>query len=195
MTKQIPKRIVAIDPSITATGYAIYDSAKEIRERLNVFTLKSIRRGPAYLAHAASVFENAIYAGASVGLVVGKADLVIMEGYSFGSRGRAVFQLGELGGVLRMTAFRMNVPVVEIAPGNLKKFATGKGNAGKDQMLATAIRKLPYDGYDHNEADALWLLAMAFYKYGLGADTLMCTLPLTQYQREALKVPKWPELL
>ena len=159
-----------------------------------MFTLKSTLRGPAYLNLARVTFDNSIFAGATTeGFVFGKADLVVMEGYSFGSKGRAVFQIGELGGVLRMTAYRMGVPVVEIAPGNLKKFATGNGKAGKDQMLAAAIRKLAYDGFSNDEADAMWLLSMAFHKYGLGKDTLMPCLPMTQYQGVALGVPDWPE--
>lgn len=40
----------------------------------------------------------------------------------------------------------------------MKKLATGRGNASKEQMLAAAVEKLQYTGCDHNEADALWIL-------------------------------------
>lgn len=40
----------------------------------------------------------------------------------------------------------------------IKKFATGKGNANKEKMIAAAQTKLGYRGEDDNEADALWLL-------------------------------------
>ena len=40
----------------------------------------------------------------------------------------------------------------------IKKFATGKGNAGKPAMIESARVKLNYQGNDDNEADALWLL-------------------------------------
>lgn len=40
----------------------------------------------------------------------------------------------------------------------IKKFATGKGNAGKPTMIKAAKERLGYTGNDDNEADALWLL-------------------------------------
>lgn len=52
-----------------------------------------------------------------------------------------------------------NVPCEGYAPSSIKKWATGKGNANKDAMLAEAQRRWP-DITDHNEADARLLLAM-----------------------------------
>lgn len=43
----------------------------------------------------------------------------------------------------------------------IKKFATGKGTAGKPVMIKAAKTKLGYEGNDDNEADALWLLKLA----------------------------------
>ena len=43
----------------------------------------------------------------------------------------------------------------------IKKFATGKGNANKLAMINAAKLKLGYQGEDDNEADALWLLYYA----------------------------------
>jgi Holliday junction resolvasome RuvABC endonuclease subunit len=37
----------------------------------------------------------------------------------------------------------------------IKKFATGKGNANKEAMINSAIDKWDYDGDDDNEADAI----------------------------------------
>jgi len=37
----------------------------------------------------------------------------------------------------------------------IKKFATGKGNANKEAMINSAIDKWGYDGDDDNEADAI----------------------------------------
>jgi len=47
----------------------------------------------------------------------------------------------------------------------IKKFATGKGNAGKPLMISAACLKLGYPGTDDNEADALWLLKLAESEY------------------------------
>jgi Holliday junction resolvasome RuvABC endonuclease subunit len=53
-----------------------------------------------------------------------------------------------------------NIPYQGIPVGTIKKHATGKGNAGKDDMIATMQRK-GYTPADDNEADALALLHWA----------------------------------
>lgn len=50
-----------------------------------------------------------------------------------------------------------NIPYQGVPVGTIKKFATGKGNAGKDQMIES-MREKGFDPKDDNEADALALL-------------------------------------
>lgn len=119
----------------------------------------------------------------------GMADLVVLEGYSFASKGRATFSLGELGGIVRLALWRTGTPFVEVAPGTLKKYATGRGNAGKEEVLAAAIRRLDYQGHDDNEADALWLREMALDYYSGGA-----TSRVPKAHRLALGAVEWPEI-
>jgi Holliday junction resolvasome RuvABC endonuclease subunit len=52
------------------------------------------------------------------------------------------------------------VPYQGIPVGTIKKHATGKGNAGKDQIIA-AMREKGHAPRDDNEADALALLHLA----------------------------------
>ena len=59
---------------------------------------------------------------------------IFMEGYSFGSKGRAVFQIAENGGILKYRLQLHYGQVEVIPPANIKKFATGKGNADKMKM-------------------------------------------------------------
>lgn len=57
------------------------------------------------------------------------------------------------------------VPYLGVPVGTIKKFATGKGNAGKDEMIEAVRTSLGYPGVtDHNEADALALLHWAMAK-------------------------------
>ena len=49
----------------------------------------------------------------------------------------------------------------------VKKFATGKGNANKDKMVEAARLKLGYLGTDDNEADALWIYQIVKHELGL----------------------------
>lgn len=105
------------------------------------------------------------------------ADVVAIEGYAYGSARGASQQhsLGELGGVVRLALFEAGIHYVDVAPATLKKFATGKGNANKELMLAESIRRLGYSGSDSNEADALWMLNLMLTLHG---------------QPEAVAVPK-----
>ena len=60
-------------------------------------------------------------------------DIVHLEGYSFGSKGQ-VFNLAENCGVLKYLLDSLDIELKIIAPSELKKFATGKGNVNKIVM-------------------------------------------------------------
>lgn len=53
-----------------------------------------------------------------------------------------------------------DIPYSGVPVGTIKRHATGKGNAGKDQVIA-AMRALGHRPGDDNEADALALLTLA----------------------------------
>jgi Holliday junction resolvasome RuvABC endonuclease subunit len=69
-----------------------------------------------------------------------------------------------LQGVLLLWAEQNRVEYRGYSPSEIKKHATGKGNAGKDVMLAAARARWPTVG-DDNEADARWLLDLASETY------------------------------
>lgn len=88
------------------------------------------------------------------------ADLVVIEGYDPHPRGAlALIRAAELGGIVRAGLNELGVPWLEVPPSTLKKRATGKGNAGKPDVVAAAI----HDGgrpANDDEADAYWLRAI-----------------------------------
>lgn len=84
---------------------------------------------------------------------------VAIEGPAFG-RPQGMHALGQLAGVIYLALHEAGQPYVLITPSTVKKYATGKGNAPKAEVLAAAIRRLDYDGHDDNQADALWLRAV-----------------------------------
>ena len=65
------------------------------------------------------------------------------------------------GGIVAMIAAvcqERGVPYVGIPVGTIKRAATGKGNASKDEMMQAAGKRWPTAiGCDDNEADALWI--------------------------------------
>ena len=66
----------------------------------------------------------------------------------------------ELQGVIKLWCERNKVQYRGYSPSEVKKLATGKGNAGKPLVIAAAKAKLGYAGSDDNEADALWILQL-----------------------------------
>lgn len=61
------------------------------------------------------------------------------------------------------------IPYESIPVGTIKKHATGKGNANKDQMVEAAKRRWPDRAIcDDNEADALWILDCGLVQEGPG---------------------------
>ena len=65
----------------------------------------------------------------------------------------------------RVGADADDVPVVMLSPGEVKKFATGKGNADKAAMIAAA-RARGFSPADDNEADAIAILHWAIETNG-----------------------------
>lgn len=168
-----PSTIVALDLSLTSTGWAKTDIVIDGAFGTLV-PRKPFDRGMARLAWIRSQI---------IWLTRG-ADLVVIEGYAFGAKGAAVFSLGELGGAIRLALYDFGIPYVDVSPSSLKMFATGKGNAPKDDVFAAAIRKLDYAGTSHDEADALWLLEMARLQYRGGTSSFP--------QERALSKIAWP---
>jgi hypothetical protein len=64
---------------------------------------------------------------------------------------------GGLLGILTKWCEARSVPYCGVPVGTIKKFWTGKGNAGKDQMIKVAKQR-GFEPKDDNEADALAIL-------------------------------------
>jgi crossover junction endodeoxyribonuclease RuvC len=115
------------------------------------------------------------------------AELVLIEGPSYASKfGHAHDRSG--GWWLLVSALLEAVPrVVEITPTSRMTYATGKGNAAKDLVLAETVKRYPqWDVKDNDAADALVLCAM-------GMDHLGHPIvELPQTHRRTLAKVAWP---
>jgi len=70
---------------------------------------------------------------------------VFIEGYSFGSKGQAIFQIAENCGILKYRLQEQNIPYDTVVPSVVKKGATGKGNADKDKMYESFVKETNID--------------------------------------------------
>jgi len=70
----------------------------------------------------------------AVDIVMGCSHIAL-EGYAYSASGK-VFQIAENTGILKYKLYELSIPVTIIPPTEVKKFATGKGNADKNAMYA-----------------------------------------------------------
>lgn len=99
-------------------------------------------------------------------------ELVSLEGINLiafersqGFHQNAVIVQSELHGVLKLFCEENKIDYRAYSPSEIKKFATGKGNANKQAMVEAAKSKYNYSGSDDNEADAIHIyhLTKSYY--------------------------------
>jgi Holliday junction resolvasome RuvABC endonuclease subunit len=134
-------RVVGLDLSMTATGICEADgTTRTVR-----FT--SDTAGDARLVHIAG----------TAGVACIGADLVVIE--DLPTHAMAAGITGMVHGAVRADLISEGVPYVLITPATLKKYATGRGNAGKPEMAVALFKRFGLELTDDNQVDAFWLRA------------------------------------
>jgi len=98
-----------------------------------------------------------------------KVDAVVVEGYAFAARSGQAFSIGELGGVVRVMLCKMNRPFVVVPPTVRAKFATGKGNSSKSEVVSAVSARtgIVWSGSGADDMCDAWILEeMALIHYG-----------------------------
>ena len=85
-----------------------------------------------------------------------KVTKIAIEGYSFSSKGRSVFDLGELGGAIRLALYEKKYQYIDVSPSSVKAFII-IGNADKEQMRLGILSTYGYNFDNDNIADAFAL--------------------------------------
>lgn len=118
-----------------------------------------------------------------------QADLVLVEAHTFAAKGGSQHDRSGLWWLVVDDLIR-TIPVVEVSPSSIKLFATGKGNASKDEVLLAVARRHPDLEFTTNdEADAITMVDMALARWShdaLGWDP-------TAYQLRAIEKVAWPD--
>jgi crossover junction endodeoxyribonuclease RuvC len=115
------------------------------------------------------------------------AQLVVVEGPAMGSNTGHMHDRSGLWWLVVHGLRGRGISVVEVPPSCLKRYATGKGNASKGEVIEAVTRRFPEveTGGDDNRCDALVLAAM-------GHDRL--AMPLTVMpaaHRASLESVRW----
>lgn len=139
--------MIGIDPSLNATGLAWVDTDGTLStHRIEV---KSLRRT-----------SRLVYVREALRPYLEGKSLAVYEDYAFGAKGSSVFQIGEMGGVLKTLCYDMGLDVLLVPPSSLKMFIAGKGNADKDGVAAAIEDKYGMVFRNSDEADAFALLKL-----------------------------------
>ncbi len=141
--------ILAIDPSLTSTGWATIRDDSESVGVIKPAPLTGVER----LAFIVQSIEDILDDYAT--------EFAVLEGYAMGVRGGGrVFDIGELGGVLKFTLWRRSIRTLVVPPTSLKLFLTGNGRADKEDMKREASRIAGRLIKNADEADAYGLLQL-----------------------------------
>lgn len=82
------------------------------------------------------------------------------------NRFRATVSLSEMRGILLEVCDTLDLPEPEFLNAtNIKTFATGAGNASKEQMIAACKKRYNIDAVDDNMADAVFILYLFCRKF------------------------------
>jgi Holliday junction resolvasome RuvABC endonuclease subunit len=145
-------RIAAFDLSLVHTGFAVLEHNNI--DNFWVWTTGAIKPSPALqLEERLDTIVNGL-----VGLS-GDCDYVFVEDYVQHSHTASVSAM--VHGVVRLSLWRGGVLPVLVAPKTIKKYATGRGNATKDDMRMELYKRFADDQRDDNIVDAKWLAAAA----------------------------------
>lgn len=172
-------KILGLDPSLTSFGVCTLtfqqDKPEEFEYKTEVW--KSKLAGTERLEWFRLALRDSIR---DVAL-----SMIVLEGYAYGvSRGNSAILMGELGGVLRVEMRAQGWSPVVVPPSKLKKFVTGKGNAGKDVMMLEAYKRFGIEAKTSDEVDATGLALMGATHFGL-------KLTLPKVNLEALVDVEW----
>lgn len=102
------------------------------------------------------------------------------------SRANQAHNLGGLGWIIRVMMAEENVPFKVVGTGQVKKFATGKGNAGKPEIMLGVFKRWGKEFTNDNAADAFVLMKIAEVLAAGGMESdLFGELP--KFQREVIQ--------
>lgn len=147
-------RFIGIDPSISGTGLVILNEDGEVVEAI------SLRAGdeddPLRFMKLTKRLRKHLNPA---------TDRVLVEGFSFGSRGRSVSTMYGLGWTIRILLEGEKFHWGEAAPTALKKFACNKGNAKKEDLILPVYKKWGFESDSNDIVDAYVLARMVYSMY------------------------------
>ena len=164
-------RIIGIDQSLTATGLVGPEAS-------DVVVIRSRLDGPQRLIEIRDRVVDVCLAPDTA---------VIMEGFAY-SKGARAHDAGGLGWILRVALFEAGVPYLIVSTNQIKKYATGIGNAPKPHVVSAVTHRT---GKIWTSTDAV----DGYVAWCIGRDLAGLNHPmgvLPKAHRAAIKDLAWP---
>jgi crossover junction endodeoxyribonuclease RuvC len=151
---------IGVDPS-TKTGFVVLDETGEVVHATEIVSKQTedpARMNEIIVRTCQEI--NEYYHGNS--------GVLCIEGFSYGSKGRAVDLQYGLGWCIRIEQYKKGRIYYEVAPAQLKKFTGAKGNAKKDELAVEIYKRWGFEHKSDNVRDAYVLAQIARGIFDMG---------------------------
>lgn len=158
-------RVVGLDLSLTATGIAQLSVLNGVPH----WSFETARTKPsagsvearaARLVQLRAMCERLLYG----------SPLVVLEAPAFTRQAGARHERSGLWWLVAVAALEQGCRVVEVSPTARARYATGKGNASKREVVSAVGARYGVAVANDNEADAVALAALGARLYGLAIE-------------------------
>ncbi len=159
-------KYMGLDLSLTSSGVAVLNTlhtSKGEFETIERNLIKSNKRGVHRLQELSNKIVRELERHNPAGVAI--------EGYAMGKGGSGsnsgrVFDIGEWGGIVRLTLLNRNIPTILVPPKTLKMFVALNGNADKELMTQSLKDRFSILERQNDKADAVGLsiMAQAFFE-------------------------------
>jgi Holliday junction resolvasome RuvABC endonuclease subunit len=143
---------IGVDQSLRSTG-VVAISAEGTLVRTTRIVPKKLT-GVQRLAAIRTELENTLLCSTPIRFAA-------LEGYAYDVGAGRVFELGEVGAVVKLIFYDAKLPFIVVPPASLKQFVAGHGQAKKDQMRQAVFKKWGQDIKQDDECDAYGLAQVA----------------------------------
>ena len=126
--------VLGVDPGTATTGYGLIKVENNEFEVITFGLIETEKNGDP------GVRLNYIFNKMSFLLHKLSPDIVAIEKLFFAANTKTAIRVGQAQGVMLLSAAKLKLPVVEYAPGTVKKIVTGDGRADKIKV-AKSVRK------------------------------------------------------
>ena len=137
-------KVLGLDLSLTSTGWSTGDVSGNLTSQY-----KGVERLDDLADQLIFLLETEV------------PNSIVIENYSFGSKNSQAHAIGEWGGVARLTIWSLGFPFIEVPPTCRAKFATGKGNASKGEVMSAVSARtgIVWSGKGAEDQCDAWILA------------------------------------